>query len=340
LRRREGGRPGRERLSIPSIRYLGSEERRLSARRRWRAFRERLERRGLKRSERGLKHRTRSFERMVGILSLGVRGLGLWRRGLRNASALRLVRHQISLPGLPAAFDGYRILHLSDLHIDLVPHIVEATRNIIGGLEVDLAVLTGDYHARYGQEGAELVEPYAAIFRALRSKDGIVGILGNHDSASIADAMASLGATVLVNESIAVRRGGSEVYLTGTDDVHHYWSPAARRTLAETPQDRLRVALVHTSELAEEASRLGYALYLTGHTHGGQICLPGGFPVITMGVPRAYSAGLWRIGRMVGHTSRGIGASTIPLRFNCPPEIALLTLTRSASDRAGGPPGE
>lgn len=293
---------------------------------RWRAFRDRLERRKLKRSERRLQYRTHYFEKVVRFLSVGLRASGLWGVGLRNASRPVLVRYDARLPGLPAAFDGYRLLHLSDLHIDFLPQLVEAVGRLITDVEVDLAILTGDYYGRYGQEDAELAQPYQTIFRAINSRDGIVAILGNHDSAGVADIMASLGAFVLVNESVALARDGEEIYLTGTDDVHHYWSPSARRALEATPHDRMRIALVHTSELADEASQLGYALYLTGHTHGGQICLPGGVPVITMGMQRAYSAGMWRLGSMIGHTSRGVGASTIPIRFNCPSEVALITL--------------
>jgi uncharacterized protein len=252
--------------------------------------------------------------------------IGLWGVGVRNASRPRLVHHEVRLPGLPVAFDGYRILHLSDLHIDMLPQLVEKTRNLVKDVETDLAILTGDYHARYGQDDMELARPYAEIFGAIRSKDGIVGILGNHDSAGIADILSSIGATMLVNETVVLRRDGEEICITGTDDVHHYWSPAARRALQAAPTDRVRIALVHTSELASDASALGYSLYLTGHTHGGQICLPGGFPLITMGMRRAHAAGLWTIGDMTGHTSRGIGASCVPLRYNCPPEIALITL--------------
>jgi predicted MPP superfamily phosphohydrolase len=246
--------------------------------------------------------------------------------GVRNASRIRLVRHEIPVMGLPTPFDGYRILHLSDFHIDLVPQLIEATNTVLEGVETDLAILTGDYHAHYGQDDARLAQPFSRIFGAIRSQDGIVGILGNHDSADMADILSSIGATMLVNETVVLRRDGEEICITGTDDVHHYWSPAARRALEAAPPDRVRIALVHTSELAADAAALGYSLYLTGHTHGGQVCLPGGFPLITMGMRREYAAGLWRIGDMTGHTSRGIGASCVPLRYNCPPEIALITL--------------
>lgn len=246
--------------------------------------------------------------------------------GVRNALRIRLVRHDIAIPGLPARFDGYRILHLSDFHVDLMPSLVEATNAVLEGVETDLAILTGDYQTRYGQDNAHLEQPFSRIFGAIRSQDGIVGILGNHDCASMADILSSLGVTMLVNETIVLRRGDEEIYITGTDDVHYYWSPAAPRALAAAPSDRVRIALVHTSELAADAAALGYSLYLTGHTHGGQICLPGGIALVTMGMRREYAAGLWRIGDMIGHTSRGIGASGVPLRYNCPPEIVLITL--------------
>ena len=313
-------------MKISVIRHLNSQAQLESARRRWQVFRNRLEKHGLKRSKSGLRPRTNYFETTVGILSVGIRAVGLWGVGVRNASRIRLVRHEIPILGLPARFDGYRILHLSDFHIDLMPQLVEATNAVLEGVETDLAILTGDYQAHYGQDHAHLEQPFSRIFGAIRSQDGIVGILGNHDSASMADMLSSIGATMLVNETIALRRDGEEIYITGTDDVHHYWSPAARRALEAAPPDRVRIALVHTSELAADAAALGYSLYLTGHTHGGQVCLPGGVPLITMGMRREYAAGLWKIGDMIGHTSRGIGASCVPLRYNCPPEIALITL--------------
>ena len=312
-------------MNISVIRHLNLQAQLKSARRRWQVFRNRLEKHGLKRSKSGLAPRTSYFETTVGILSVGIRAVGLW-GVVRNASRIRLVRHEIPIPGLPARFDGYRILHLSDFHIDLVPLLVDATNAILECIETDLAILTGDYQAHYGQDHAHLKRPFSRIFGAIRSRDGIVGILGNHDSASMSDLLSSIGVIMLVNETIALRRDGEEIYITGTDDVHYYWSPAARRALEAVPRDRVRIALVHTSELAADAAALGYSLYLTGHTHGGQVCLPGGVPLITMGMRREYAAGLWRIGDMIGHTSRGIGASCVPLRYNCPPEIALITL--------------
>ena len=263
------------------------------------------------------------------FLAHGVRLTGLWGMGYRNASRPRVIHHDVALVGLPPAFDGYRILHLTDLHIDFLPSLTPEVCRLVRDLETDLAVFTGDYHASYGQEDEALARPYAEILSAIRARDGAVGILGNHDAAGIADMLSSLGVVMLVNESVVLSRDGAEICLTGTDDVHHYWSRAAKRALEATGHGRMRIALVHTSELAREAADLGYALYLTGHTHGGQICLPGGYPVITMGMSRAYAAGLWRMADMVGHTSRGIGASTIPIRFNCPSEIALITLRRA-----------
>src|SRR5262249_52944432 len=151
---------------------------------------------------------------------------------------------------------------------------------------------------------------------ALKAPDGVVGILGNHDTGAIAATLEANGVRLLLNETVALRRGGETIYLTGTDDVHHFWSPAALRTLESAPRDQPRIALVPSPELAGEAAALGYALYLCGHTHGGQFCLPGGIPIVTMGAMRSTASGAWRRGAMLGYTSRGIGTSTMPLRFN------------------------
>jgi predicted MPP superfamily phosphohydrolase len=260
------------------------------------------------------------------VLSVGLWLLGLWPRGVRNALQVRPVRIEVPVRGLPEAFDGYRILHLSDFHIDLVPGLDDAVVRALEGVEADIALMTGDYQGHYGEDVAHLRDPYSKIFAAIRAGDGIAGVMGNHDSAGVCDLLSSLGANMLINETITLQRGASEICVTGTDDVFFHWSPQAQDALAAAPAGLTKIALVHTSNLAEEAAARGFALYLTGHTHGGQICLPGGRPVLTMGMPRQWAAGLWKLGTMAGYTSKGIGTSCLPLRYNCQPEIALLTL--------------
>ncbi len=90
---------------------------------------------------------------------------------------------------------------------------------------------------------------------------------------------------------------------------------------------------MHSAEVADDADEAGYALYLCGHTHGGQISLPGGRPLVThLKRCRHAASGLWRQGRMTGYTSRGVGVSDLPLRFNTRGEVVVITLRRSAAD--------
>ncbi|HYD05474.1 MAG TPA: metallophosphoesterase, partial [Reyranella sp.] len=113
--------------------------------------------------------------------------------------------------------------------------------------------------------------------------------------------------------------------------VHNFYDPAARRALEER-YDGFRIALVHSGEMADYAAAAGVGLYLCGHTHGGQICLPGGRVVFTQLVRCRHAAtGVWHEGAMVGHTSPGLGVSPPTLRFNCRGGATLITLRRKVS---------
>jgi predicted MPP superfamily phosphohydrolase len=126
-----------------------------------------------------------------------------------------------------------------------------------------------------------------------------------------------------------VERAGAALTLCGTDDVARFYTPDAPACLRATVGD-FRIALVHTPELAQVAAAAGFSLYLAGHTHGGQVCLPGGRPVVTyLETNHEFARGLWRCGNMIGYTTTGLGSAAIPIRFACPPEIAVFRLRRS-----------
>jgi hypothetical protein len=138
----------------------------------------------------------------------------------------------------------------------------------------------------------------------------------------------SLGFRVLVNESMLIGRDDQAIRVVGTDDVHAYFTQDALDALAG-PFDEFTIALVHSPELAIEAAAGGADLYLCGHTHGGQICLPGPVPIIKhLTCCRSYWHGQWRHRNMRGITSRGVGTSGIPVRFHAPPEAWHITLRR------------
>lgn len=263
-------------------------------------------------------------------LEAGLKLTGLHARGRRNAADTQLNRFDVALDGLPAAFDGYTILHMSDLHADGPIDLESSVGRILDGVETDLCVLTGDYRYRLSGRHEDAAAPMARILRHVRARDGVYGIMGNHDLGTMIEPLKNAGIRMLVNDHVMLRRGGDEIQLVGLDDVHAY-QPAeeAAAALAAMP-DGFRILLQHSPELLDEAAAASVALYLCGHTHGGQICLPGGIPLMTnIRTPRRYASGLWKHGDMTGYTSVGVGVSVMPLRFFSKGEVAVITLRRA-----------
>lgn len=266
------------------------------------------------------------FSLLLRLFGGGLRLTPLQARGLRNALDLRLTELELAPKGLPAAFDGYRILHVSDSHLDVLPAIADVAAAILDGLEVDLLALTGDVHGWSHNALHQSVEPLAQALSGVRVRERRLAVLGNHDPVEMIAALQPLGFETLVNRSVTLSRGDAVVHVTGLDDVHHFYSPAARRAL-DAPRDGFRIALVHSAEVADHAAAAGCGLYLCGHTHGGQICLPGGRLVFSQLVRCHHAAaGVWRHGDMVGYTSPGLGVSPPSVRFNCRGGAALITL--------------
>ncbi len=265
---------------------------------------------------------------------------GVYRRGVRNALDIELRRIDVAFDALPGAFDGYTVLHLSDLHLDSLEDTAGRVAALVAGLEVDACALTGDFADSRRRGVANSLDPLGRVIAAVAARDGLFATLGNHDSAKLVEPLERLGVRVLVNERVAIERGGARIHLTGLDDVHYFYTEKAREALLAAPEG-FNVALVHSPEIVETAARAGFAFYLTGHTHGGQICLPGGRPIVTnLRAPRAYAAGLWRCRDMTGYTSTGAGVSIPPLRFNVRGEVTLITLRRARPGGGPRPAGE
>ena len=261
------------------------------------------------------------------VLKAGLGITGLYARGMENA--LRPVVRDLFLDfdSLPAAFDGYRLLHLSDLHLDSLPGLAESVTAVTSGLHVDAVLITGDY--RFLTEGAcdHIYPDLRKILSGISSRHGMFGILGNHDSSEMAYALEDLGVQMLVNDAVPLGRGSEEIWLAGIDDSYDYRTHDLFRALSQVPSGSYRMLMAHTPDLYAEASHAGIHLYLCGHTHAGQIRLPFiGSVVQNSDAPRAYTHGHWRHEGMHGYTSAGLGCSMLPIRFNCPPEIIRLTL--------------
>jgi predicted MPP superfamily phosphohydrolase len=258
-----------------------------------------------------------------------LRVAGLYRRGLDNAVEIALRHNPIALTALPPRFDGFTILHLSDLHIDLNAAAVERAIPLLAGLDYDLCVLTGDYRGRTHGPWAATMAGIARLRRHLR--DPLYAVLGNHDTIRMVPAFEALGIRVLINEAVALARGAERIHLAGIDDAFKYRLHDIAAAAAPVPPGGFSILLSHTPAVYERAQRAGFDVMLCGHTHGGQICLPGAVSITRGGAfPRRFAAGPWHYRGMAGYTSTGIGASVVPVRFNCPPEIALHRLHRAA----------
>ncbi len=256
------------------------------------------------------------------ILRMSLKMTGLHARAQRNALSLSLTHNRVILPGLPTAFAGFRILHITDLHLDMREEIPDVLIDAVSGVECDICVLTGDYRAKTHGDYRPALEAMARVRPHLGEK--VYGVLGNHDTIRMVPALEAMGIRMLMNESDRLERQGEAIYLAGIDDVHQYRAGDLQRACRDVPRDAVSILLSHTPEVYHSVAAHGCNLVLCGHTHGGQICLPGGWPVYPNArAPRDYCAGAWEHEGVFGYTSRGSGVSVVDVRLNCPPEITL-----------------
>lgn len=250
---------------------------------------------------------------------------GLLARGQRNSRCLRTVDNHMYVSRLPGVFEGFRILHLTDLHVDMDPLNLDAVLREIEPLEYDLCVLTGDYrHHTWGCAEAAL-EGMGRLRNAIKGEAWAV--LGNHDSVRMVPALEDMGYRLLLNEYRCIERDGRRLCVAGVDDAHHYKAHNLHRAGEGIEDADISILLSHTPEIWREAAHAGFDLFLCGHTHGGQICLPGGIPLtLDSPCPRRLGRGSWRYNGMQGYTSPGTGTSLVNVRLNCPPEVTIHTL--------------
>ena len=254
---------------------------------------------------------------------------GLYGRGCRNAAKIEVRHNHIRLPKIPKAFVGFVILHLSDLHVDMNQGAMGHLRGILQEIKYDLCVFTGDYRGKSFGPYEETLLGMARVCAELRKPQ--YGVLGDHDTIRMTPGLEEIGIRMLLNESITIERDNQHIYLAGIDDAHFYGADNIEKAASEIPRDEFSILLSHTPEIYRQAAYADFDLLLSGHTHGGQICLPSRIPLTLDSVlPRHMGSGAWKYNDMIGYTSVGAGSSIVPARFNCPPEITLHHLNSSA----------
>jgi predicted MPP superfamily phosphohydrolase len=247
---------------------------------------------------------------------------GLYWKGRKNAGRVELRHNDIRLPGLPRAFDGFTILQLSDLHVEMSQEAMKRVPALLREASYDICVLTGDYR---GAASGPFDAALAGVAQVRACLNGpVYGVLGNHDTVRMLPGLEGMGIRMLMNESETIERVGERLHLVGIDDAHFYRMDNIEKATAGILHDEFSILLSHTPEIYQQAAHAGFNLLLSGHTHGGQICLPGGIPItLDSHLPRSLGSGAWKYHGMSGYTATGTGSSVVPVRFNCPPEITL-----------------
>jgi uncharacterized protein len=292
--------------------------------------------------------RTRSIVApTAGLVGAGLATLAY--AGLIERNAFRL--RELEVPVLPPGADPLRLLHLSDLHLTSAQKRKREWIRRLGRLEPDLVVVTGDFLA-----GMDAVGPVLAALEPLLDRPGAF-VPGNNDYYAprrknplryfvpeknrvfgpklpwpdLARALSDAGWTDVTNRRATLKAGDRVIALAGTDDPHLGRDRYARVAGAADPTADLRLGVTHSPEprVLDDFLADGYELLLAGHTHGGQLRIPGYGAVVTnCGIDRRRARGLSRWGdRAWLHVSPGLGTSPYaPVRFCCPPEATLLKL--------------
>ena len=262
------------------------------------------------------------------LIRAALKVTGLYWRGCRNAARVQVRRNDLRFAGLPDAFDGFTLLHISDPHVEMNHGAMRRAKEILPDLSYDVCVLTGDYRAATAGPFDGALEGLAEVCSHI--KGPIYGVLGNHDTIRMVPGLEDIGIRMLLNECAVIARGDQRIYLAGIDDAHFFRVDNIEKAASEIPGGAFSILLSHTPEIYRQAAHAGFALILSGHTHGGQLCLPGQIPITLDSVlPRRMGAGAWTYNTMAGYTSVGLGSSIVAARINCLPEITLHYLHRA-----------
>jgi uncharacterized protein len=267
----------------------------------------------------------------------GIAALGT--DGYFESYRLQLKKIEIPLRRLPHQFDGFTIVQLSDFHYEEEFSAVPIRRSVelVNSLNPDLVVFTGDFvtvpmlslgsHATLASANA--VFPCAAILSHIKSRMGSYAVLGNHDAyanpALVASGLRSHGIPLLKNSCVPIERDGTRFWLAGIDDALE-GRPDLGAAIKKIPPGETIILLAHEPDFADKAALTPVDLQLSGHSHGGQIWIPGiGAPWLPS-LARKYPRGFYKVENMVLYTNIGIGTIRAPVRINCIPEVTHITL--------------
>ncbi len=248
---------------------------------------------------------------------------------------IEIVRLELKLPRLAPAFDGYRVVQISDIHMGtgMTGEQLHRIVNMVNAEQPDVIALTGDY-VTFGNI-QPLMQPLVSAFSQLKPKDITLATQGNHDYVTdplmVSQMLRDSGVTELKNSVHTISRGSSVLHFAGVDTLW-YNKADITQVLPLLPGNDCAVLLAHEPDFADISAATGrFDLQISGHSHGGQIRWPVvNRPVIVPRHGTKYPIGQYQVGSMIQYTNRGVGTSLPAIRLNCRPEITVYTL-RSAT---------
>ncbi len=239
---------------------------------------------------------------------------------------------QLTLPHLASEFNGYKIVQISDIHVNkwMTPARLNRIVRLVNQQKPDLIAATGDFVTRRQQR---FIPNLNATISQLSAKDGIFGVLGNHDyyvnPKEVEKILAQNNITNLKNTFYTLQRGDAKLYIAGVDDIF-FGQDRLDLVLENLPNDGAAILLAHEPDFADKSKVTGrFDLQLSGHSHAGQIRVPFLRPLVLPTLGKKYYSGLYQLGDMKLYTNRGLGMTGFHLRFNCRPEITVFNLIGS-----------
>lgn len=273
-------------------------------------------------SKANIKYR-QEFQLALGRL---MRSLG---RHRFNPQDFQIDTLEVQVPGLDPCFDNLKIVQFSDIHLGhwISPERLQGVVELVNQQEPDVIVITGDFVSYVFRE---VRESLVSALSELQAHEAKLAVLGNHDHwlgpADIRQALQFGGVIELANDVFTLDRCGASLCFAGVDDVM-VGANDLGLVLSKLPDNSPAILLAHEPDFADQSAATGrFFLQLSGHSHGGQVVLPGYGPLLRGPYFYRYPLGLYRVGDMLQYTNRGIGTHVFRVRINCPPEITVIIL--------------
>jgi predicted MPP superfamily phosphohydrolase len=272
------------------------------------------------------------------LLGATLAGLGINYATNIEPADVEVTNINLKLPRLDRAFNGFRLAHISDLHLDnwMTPERLKSIFQLVLAQKPDAVAITGDF-ITYHEHSRGLKNPYltdlASALNTLSSHQPTLGVLGNHDheigAPLIHDALSAGHVTDLSNSMITINQSGSSLHFAGVDQyplrIYDY-DPLINKI----PTAGAAIMLIHFPDFADQTASSGrFDLQISGHSHGGQVIFPWLGSLYIPDGARKYPIGLYKVGSMLQYTNRGLGMVTVQLRINCRPEITIYQLQSS-----------